>query len=245
MFPETRWSLLAAATLHGDPAGREALESLCRTYWPAVERFLLSRGWSPQDAEDLTQEFFAAILPSRVWQRADRTRGKFRNFLLGVLMRVLSRHQRRGQAARRGAGITTLELDALAAAGIEFSAPDGEVQSAFDQAWAERILESAMESLSGAWPANHPDELLLLQRFLPGGDDPPAYEAAATALGCTPSSFKSRLFRFRQRFRELIEQNVALTISAPHELNAEIAWLEKVLSHPGFEPRESIQAGLK
>ena len=229
MFPETRWTLIAAATLDGEASGRAALESLCRSYWPAVVAFLTGRGFPQQDAEDLAQEFFASLIASRLWQRADQSRGRFRTFLLGALIRVVSHHQRHQQALKRGAGVTTLDLDQLP----EIAAPEAEAQLFFDQVWAEQMLENALAELEAEWP--QPAEFLVLQRFLPVGDDPPAYEAAARELDCSVGAFKSRVLRFRARFRELIEAQVACTVATPHDLADELRHLERILADPGYE----------
>jgi RNA polymerase sigma-70 factor (ECF subfamily) len=229
MFPETRWTLIAAATMNGDESGKLALEALCKAYWPAVVQFLEGRGQSHEEAEDIAQEFFAALIASRLWQRADQTRGRFRSFLLGALMRVVIHHERQRLALKRGSGSALLDIDSLP----EIAAPESDEQLVFDRAWAERVLENALEALEDDWP--QPAEFMVLQRFLPVGDDPPAYEAAARQLDCSMGAFKSRVLRFRARFRELIEAQVARTVNTPHEIADELLHLERILAHPGFE----------
>jgi RNA polymerase sigma-70 factor (ECF subfamily) len=95
MFPSTRWTLLAQATMTGDPAGRAALSRLCENYRPPVVAFLRSRGLAPAEADDLTQDLFTRLLSSRAWKRADPERGKFRTFLLGILQHIMSGRGRR------------------------------------------------------------------------------------------------------------------------------------------------------
>lgn len=232
MFPETRWTLIAAATLNGDASGKRALETLCQAYWPAVVSFLQSRGQTREEAEDITQEFFAALVESRLWQRADQARGRFRNFLLGSLMRTMSRYARHQQAAKRGGSVARIALDELSDLGVELATTDDDERIRFDRAWAERVLERAMERLADEW--DDENALQMLQRFLPMGEDAPAYEAAASELGCTLAALKLRVYRFRQRFREHIESEVACTVSEPHEVAEELRHLERVLMDPGF-----------
>lgn len=232
MFPETRWTLIAAATLNGDASGKRALETLCEAYWPAVVGFLQMRGQSREEAEDLTQEFFAALVESRLWQRADQARGRFRNFLLGALMRTMSRHSRHQQAEKRGGQIMRIALEELTDMGTELATTDEIDRLKFDRAWAERVLERAMERLADEWEDEN--ELMLLQRFLPMGEDVPAYEAAASELGCTLTALKIRVHRFRHRFREHIESEVARTVSEPLDVAEELRYLERVLMDPGF-----------
>lgn len=233
MFPETSWTLVAAATLNGDPSGRRALESLCQAYWPAVVAFLQNRQHTREEAEDLAQEFFAALVESRLWQRADQARGRFRSFLLGALMRTISKHVRHQQAGKRGGQVALVAIDELADQGIELAAGDEHERMHFDRVWAERVLDRAMERLA----EDHDDgrELLMLQRFLPLGEDAPDYESAARELGCTLAALKLRVHRFRQSFRDCIESEVARTVSTPHEVADELDHLERILSHPGFE----------
>jgi RNA polymerase sigma factor (sigma-70 family) len=233
MFPDTPWTLVAAASLSGDSAGRRALESLCQAYWPAVATFLQSRGHDREEAEDITQEFFSALVESRLWERADQSRGRFRNFLLGALMRSISTHWRHQQAAKRGGGVVALSLNELEDVGIEISVADDGDRLRFDHAWAVRLLERAMERLAEEWEDEA--ELQMLQRFLPLGDDAPAYENAASELGCTLAALKSRVLRFRGRFREHIESEVARTVHEPHEIAGELQHLERVLAAPDFE----------
>lgn len=233
MFPDTRWTLIAAATLNGDAAGRRALDALCRAYWPAVVTFLQCRGQSREEAEDIAQEFFAALVESRLWQRADQARGRFRSFLLGALMRVVSHHARHQEAGKRGGGAALLSLDELEEQGHESAAPDADAQMLFDRAWAGRVLERAMEALMNE--AEDEAEFLMMQRFLPMAEDVPAYESAAHKLGCSLGAFKSRVLRFRARFRELVEGEVACTVSAPHEVAEELGYLERILLDPGYQ----------
>lgn len=233
MFPETRWTLIAAATLNGDADGRRALEMLCQAYWPAVVAFLQSRGHLREEAEDIAQEFFAALVQSRLWESANQARGRFRSFLLGALMRIVSHHTRHQSALKRGGDTNTVAFELLEGGGVDFAASDANEQWRFDRAWAVRVLERAMEALSEEW--DDKAELLLLMRFLPLADDVPSYAQAAEELSCTLAAFKLRVHRFRARYRELIEREVASTVSTPQEVAEELAYLERILRDPGFE----------
>ncbi len=234
-FPTTHWSVLAQATLHGDAEGQAALDRLCRAYWRPVADFLRQRGWKEADAEDLTQEFFQALLVSRGWQRADRARGKFRNFLLGALMRVLSIDKERAQAQKRGSGQMLVSLDAMADEGFEAGEVDPAVALIFDQAWAEQVMEAALDGLSLAWEEEGRGMALqVLLAYLPAGAQPLPYEEAAEKLGMSLGAVKSQILRLRREFREGLEAQIARTVSAPHEIAEEMAHLYQVLAHPGF-----------
>ena len=228
MFPQTPWTLLAAATLNGDAAGRHALSSICEVYRPAVLSFLTGKLQDEQLAEDVTQDFFVELIESRLWERADPEKGRFRNFLLGAVMRVLNGEWRRRYAQKRGGGQADASLDEIE----ELALPSNADQLMFDRAWAERVLEHAMERLEDEW--DDEKELLVLQRFLPLQEaEPPAYESAASQLGCSLGAFKSRVLRFRQRFRELVESSVARTVSDPLDAAEELRHLQRVLMHEG------------
>lgn len=258
-FPTTHWSVLAQATMSGDAAGREALGALCQAYWRPVADFLRHRGWSEADAEDLTQDFFRSLLESRGWHAADRARGKFRNFLLGALMRVLNQAKDHAHALKRGGGQLVASLDELAGKGFEpadfwCESPHGTAGDAasliFDQAWAEQVMEGAMEAVAEAWEtAGKGDAFSVLLPFLSlsasaspdeTGEERPgaagSYEAAARELGVSTGAVKSRILRLRQEFREALERQIAKTVSAPHEIAEEMAYLREVLSAPGLQP---------
>ena len=186
-FPTTHWSVLAQATLHGDAAGRAALGKLCQAYWRPVADFLRQRGWSQTDAEDMTQEFFSSLLQSRGWQRADRARGKFRNFLLGALMRVLHKERERSQAQKRGGGQMLASLDELAEDGFEPGEMDPSAAQIFDHAWAEQVMDSALETVATAWEEEGRGQALqVLLAFLPAGAQPMPYEQGGATAGHEP-----------------------------------------------------------
>ena len=231
-FPETRWTMLAEATLHGDAAGRAALEELCRRYWPPVRDFLCARGLAAEDAEDVAQEFFAGLLKSGGWQAADRSRGRFRSFLMGGVERTLISWRRRAMAAKRGGGARPETLDehdvpAPAAAAEEL---------AFDSAWAERVMEVAMDALEQEFETQgRGTEFAVLLPFLSQSSGAEASAAAAAELGIGPTAIKSKIFRLRQRFRDCILAEVSRTVETPHEAEEEMAYLFRILSRPAAE----------
>lgn len=233
-FPDTRWTMLAHATLNGDESGRAALEELCRRYRPAVHEYLTGRGITAVEAEDVTQDFFSALIRSGGWHLADRARGRFRNFILGAVERTLTERRRRSRAEKRGGGTVPLSLQELAAYGIEPEAAPEDVRR-FDTAWAERVLEVAMEALENEFSQQgRGGEFEMQVRFLGGSATQSAMHAAAAAMGVSPAAMKSKVFRLRQRFRDCILTEVSRTVETPHEAEAEMAYLFEVLSQPGF-----------
>lgn len=234
-FPETHWTMLAQATLNGDEAGRAALDELCRRYWPAVRDFLTARGFAAEEAEDLTQDFFAGLMKSGGWHAADRARGRFRSFLLGALERTLTERRRRVTAQKRGGGAVAMSLEELSDDGMEpVAAPEDDRR--FDIAWAERVLEVAMDALEREMAEQgRGEEFGSLVPFLGASAGNAASEAAAAVLGVGGAALKSKVFRLRQRFRDCILAEISRTVDTPHEAEEEMSWLFEVLSQPGFD----------
>ena len=236
-FPETKWTMLAQATLNGDAAGRAALEELCRRYWPAVRDFLVLRGYAPEEAEDAAQDFFSSLMQSGGWHHADRARGRFRNFLLGALERTLVQRRRRATAQKRGGGAAAVSLEEIA----EVAAEGDERQ--FDTAWAERVLEVAMDALERECAEEgRGGEFGMLVPFLGTSADAKSGGAASAALGVSEAAVKSKVFRLRQRFRDAILAEISRTVETPHEAEEEMAWLFAVLSQPGVALRRETGA---
>ena len=228
-FPTTRWSLLAQATIHGDAMQREALAEFYRRYREPVVSYL--RRHQPEArADDLSQEFFLHLIENSTLQRADPLRGRFRSFLLGALNRFLARTRVHEAAAKRGSGEAALSLDALTLGAGEPVVPAA-VAEAFDRDWARSLIVRVRCQLSSDWRGKTTD-LALFMRFLPGSVDTPAYEAAALTLGWSLARLKTEVFRLRQKFRDQVRQEVALTVETPHEIELEMAHLHLVLADP-------------
>ena len=231
-FPTTHWSLLADASLSGDTEARAGLARLCESYRPPVVAFLAQRG-HPANAEDLAQEFFLKLLESRAWKRADRTQGRFRTFLLGTLMHVVGRVRARGEAECRGGGAFTGSLDELAENGFEPSAESEAGDVVFDRAWALQLMDTAFAGVARPFlESGREREWDVISRFLPGAGEPPGYEEAAALLGISLPALKTAVHRVRQNFRAELRAAVARTVGAAHEIDAELAYLHRVLSAP-------------
>ena len=236
-FPTTRWSLLAKATLSGETAGRQALEELCRRYWSPLYQFTHARGYSEAEAKDLTQEFLLHLLEHSTLQKADRMRGRFRSFLCGALVRFLWDAEDKRRAAKRGGGAPHLDLDTAAA---QVSAPASTDELLFDREWALVILENALRSVQQQFEAA-PNQFAVLRRFLPGSLEVPSYEDAAMQLSLSLPALKSELHRLRQRFKAAVREEVASTVSAPHEIDQEMTHLQQVLMDKGIDWRSATK----
>ena len=233
MFPSTHWSLLARATLDGESQGRAALDELCRRYWSPLRQFIRLRGCAEAEAEDLTQEFLLHVLEHATLHKADRVRGKFRTFLLGALVRFLGDERDRRQALKRGGGATHISLATAEEASTSQPAADAGI---FDREWAVTILENALRQVRQEFASGGDvNRFEVLQHFLPGTLQVPSYEDAAAQLAMSLPAFKSEVHRLRQRFRTIVRQEVASTVSAPHELDEEVDYLGNVLMDKGSD----------
>lgn len=231
-FPTTQWSLLARATMSGETAARQALEDLYRRYWSPLYQFVRARGFTESEAEDLTQEFLLHLLEHSTLRRADRERGKFRSFLCGALVRFLGDANDKRRAQKRGGAAAHVELDSAAEQLGAVSTPDGLL---FDREWALVILENALQTVEREFqPAG---KFAVLRQFLPGSIATPAYDRAANDLGVSLAALKSELHRLRRRFRAAVREEVAATVSAPHEIEQELNHLQKVLMDRGIDWR--------
>lgn len=231
-FPTTHWSLLARASLNGEVEARAALEELCRRYWLPVHQFIQFRGHREAGAEDLTQDFFLHVCRHSTFSRADRMRGRFRTFLLGALVKFLANETDRANAQKRGGGAADLRLDEMDDCEAPPTPPT--VLADFDREWATTILANALERVRGEFTDTGRGEVFAtLKNFLPGASAPPAYEDAAQRIGSSVPALKSEVHRLRLRFRALIREEVAATVSAPHEIEEELAHLQSVLMDRG------------
>ncbi len=237
LFPTTCWTDLAHASLNGDTVARSALEGLCQRYWTPVYGFVRARRYSEAEAEDLTQGFFVRILESASWKRACPTRGRFRTFLLGAVVHFLMDEKERRNAAKRGGGEQPLSLDELPT-NLVPSSPETDPARVreFDRAWAVALMDGAMRNLEAEFrEAGAEARFTALLPFLPVGLEQPAYETAAASAGLTLSALKTEVLRLRRRFRLCLRAEVARTVDAPHEIDAELAYLQEVLLDPGHD----------
>ncbi len=229
-FPTTRWSLLAQATLHGDSAGGAALGEFYRRYREPVVGFIARQSDQRENAEDLAQGFFLHMIEGSALRRADRARGRFRSFLLGALVRFLARERARAAAEKRGAGTASVSLEEWGEDAADIAVPPA-VSRAFDHEWARDLLGRARGEVEAAWVAKGAaGDLAKLKNFLPGATATPTYEEAAEQLGWPVARLKTEVFRLRQQFREQVRAEVALTVEAPHEVDAEMKHLHAVLA---------------
>ncbi len=232
-FATTHWSVVLAAG-HGDsPQALEALETLCRTYWYPLYVYIRRRGHGPEDAQDLTQEFFLRLLKRNYPAQADQARGRFRSFLLLTLNHFLSDEQERATAQKRGGGQVFVALDEQAPEDRYRLEPADELdpEKAFERRWAQTVLDQALARLRSEYATAGEAALYeVLKTFEPGEQNPLSYAEAARRLGVTESAVKSLIHRLRQRHRQLVREEIAHTVSTAAEVDEELRHLIAVIS---------------
>jgi RNA polymerase sigma factor (sigma-70 family) len=232
-FNTTHWSVvLGAGKLHSQQTA-EALEKLCRAYWQPLYFFARRKGHSDADAKDLTQQFFSMLLQRNDFAGMDPARGKFRTFLLVSFTHFLANEFDRASALKRGGGKTVVSLDTLSDEQVrQFeSSPDAQPGMAFDRHWAASILAQALARLKSEFSAGGKSvQFERLRPHLTAEGAAAEYAGMAEQLGVAPSSVPVLVHRFRQRYRELVRDEVAQTLSSPAELDEEMRHLFKVLN---------------
>jgi RNA polymerase sigma factor (sigma-70 family) len=224
-FHTTHWSVVLAAGRPSSPHARDALASLCQVYWYPLYAYIRRKGHSPTDAQDLTQEFFTWLLEKNIAGKADRTRGRFRSFLLTSLDHFLAKHWRRAGTRKRGGGQTVLSLDLAAGENRYTLEPAHELtaEMIFLRRWALTLLEKTLTSLRDEFAER--GKLELFEHLKPhlGGDETTVpYSQIAELLGKTEGAVKVAVHRLRQRCRELLRAEIAQTVSGPDEVDEEL-----------------------
>jgi len=232
-FTTTHWSVVLAAGHPSSPDAQGALEQLCRTYWYALYAYVRRCGHSPEDAQDLTQEFFARLLAGNYVAAAEPGKGKFRWFLLCAVKRFLLKERDRLGALKRGGGLTFVPFDSQQAEGryrLEVADPSA-ADKLFDRAWAIAVIEKAHELLRGEYLAEGKGRLFdQLKVFLSADPAEVTYGQVGDALQMTEGAVKVAVHRLRRRFGDLLREQIAQTVQCPAELDEELQHLRTLFS---------------
>ena len=207
------------------PQASEAMAQLCRTYWYPLYVYVRRKGYNVHDAKDLTQEFFARLLGKDYLRAVDRTKGKFRSFLLAALEHFLANEWRNARAQKRGGQFSFISLDETAAEQqyLQVSTSNLSPEKLYEQQWATTLLEQVLvqlrEEFVGACKEALFDELKV---FLTGEKRATSYEDLAQKLGTTEAALKMAVSRMRRRYGQLLRAEIANTVSSPEAVEEEL-----------------------
>lgn len=232
-FAPTQWSLVLLARDRASPRADEALATLCRAYWYPLYAYIRRQVPTAEQAEDLTQEFFARLLEKDFLRTVDRGRGRFRAFLLACCKHFLANERDRAGARKRGEGCAVLSLDFASAADRYRREPADTLtpEKLFERRWALTLLDQALERLGREWAGAGKGELFdHLKATLVDATGKPSHAEAAAALGMSEAAVKKAAQRLRERYRLLLRELIAATVDGPGEIDDEIRSLFAALS---------------
>ncbi|MCX6929466.1 MAG: sigma-70 family RNA polymerase sigma factor [Verrucomicrobia bacterium] len=233
LFATTHWSVVLAAAHEEIPEAAAALERLCRTYWYPLYAYVRRQGYEVADAQDLTQGFFAHILPRGFLKRASPAKGKFRSFVLGALKYFLADEWAKLQAQKRGGGLAPVFLDAQTAEARYRLEPVDlmDAERLFERRCATALLDRVLERLEEEYSTSGRKSVFeQLRGCLLGEKSSATYAEIAAASQMTEGAVKVAVHRLRQRYRELFREEVAQTVEEPSEVNDEVRHLFAVLT---------------
>ena len=232
-FTTTHWSVVLAAKQEPSAEVDAALNRLCKAYWWPLYAFVRRRGYEAHDAQDLTQEFFARLLAKDFLRAVDRSKGKFRSFLLAALEHFLAKEWRRSHTQKRGGKFTFVSLDDGSAETqfLQVASSDLSAEKLFERQWALTLLDQVITRLREEQVAAGKGELFeQLKIFLTGEKRAVAYADLALRLNTTEAALKMAVSRLRQRYGELLRAEIAQTVAGPEEVEEELRALVAALS---------------
>jgi DNA-directed RNA polymerase specialized sigma24 family protein len=231
-FETTEWSLVVAAGGDDSAAARAALSTLCEIYWYPLYAYIRRRGTGPEDARDLTQAFFAALIARRDLRDLDRTRGRFRAFLLASLQHFLANEAERRHAKKRGGGTVTLSLDLDQAEGRYRVEPASAAtpEHLYERRWALTVINRVLARLRAEFEIEgRGREFDALKSCLLGEAAPGGYAALSARLGTSEGAVKVAVHRLKRRFQAGLKRDVAATVASPDDVRDEIRYLIRAL----------------
>jgi RNA polymerase sigma-70 factor (ECF subfamily) len=232
-FATTHWTVVLTAGSPDSSRYREALETLCQAYWYPLYAYLRRCGHTPHEAEDQIQGFFAYLLERRALRRVDPRRGKFRSFLLGTLKHFLTDERDRAQAQKRGGGHRLLSLNVQDAENQYAIEPADQLSPdrLFERRWALTVLNRTMARLKADWTSRGREHVFVaLRAYLTQEDDAVPYRDMAARLHTSEGAVKGSVHRLRQRYRELLCQEIAETVASTAQVEDEVHELFKAVT---------------
>lgn len=232
-FDATQWSVVLAAVDSESIVARRALATLCETYWKPLYVYVRHRGYSREEAEDLTQEFFAHIILRDGLRNVRQELGRFRSFLLVSLRNFLADEWDKSHAQKRGGDNLTISMDF---ASVEVSIASGAgnrstPESIYEEGWAHAVLSGVLDQVESEYAESGKSEVFdSLKDLIVDPDSVPPYRELANHLGMSEGAVKTAAHRLRKRYRRALKEHVARTLADPSEVNDEIRHLISVLA---------------
>lgn len=225
--------MVVAAAQRASPEAHESLARLCQAYWFPLYAYVRRRGYTADDAHDLTQAFFTRLLEKNWLLAADRTKGRFRAFLLTAMKHFLADEWDRERAEKRGGGRALLPL-ALETAEARYAREPADLETPdriFERRWALTLLDEVLGRLRSEYVRAGKTALFeALHPCLVGERTAQPYAELARTLGSTESAVKSAVHRLRARYRELLREEVASTLDDGEAVDEELRHLLAVLT---------------
>jgi RNA polymerase sigma-70 factor (ECF subfamily) len=230
-FATTHWSVVLTARGES-PAAQEALEKLCRIYWWPLYGFVRRQGYTTEEAQDLTQGFFAMLLERRDLDVVRREKGRLRSYLLVSLKNFLAKAHRREMAVKRGEGRALVSLEELLTrerADLE-PADSLSVDRIYERRWALTLLEQVLGRLESEYQTAGNAKLFdHLKELLSDEPDRRSQADVAAELGMTEDAVKQAFHRLCQRYRQLLRDEIAQTVAVPGDVEDELRHFISVL----------------
>lgn len=233
VFVTTHWSIVLAAGLDSSRNAQAALEQLCRTYWYPLYTYVRRRGYSPHDAEDLTQSFFARLLEKDGLAKADRERGRFRTFLITSMNHLLADEWDKSRRQKRGGGQSIVSFDAATAEERYQLEPHdlSDPLAVFERRWVAMLMNAVLTRLEQEYCETGRRELFTrLKDFIAGDRGQISYAEAGRQIHLSENAVKQAVHRLRRRYRQLFRDEVAQTVVNPTEIDDEVRHILAVVS---------------
>jgi DNA-directed RNA polymerase specialized sigma24 family protein len=235
-FASTRWTVVrqAADSQTASQHALSALSELCQIYWRPVYVFVRRQGIPQHDAQDLTQGFFADLIESRAYSRADPTKGRFRSFLLGTLKHFVAHTRDHNRAQKRGGGNTPVQLDEATVSEAETYASrciDWSADGVFDREWAASVARQALDRLAQEYELGGKAALFEALKFRLTAGDAAAipYDELANRLGRTAAHLRVEVTRLRARYRAILREEVSGTVVDSSDVDEELRYLRQAM----------------
>jgi DNA-directed RNA polymerase specialized sigma24 family protein len=235
-FASTRWTVVrqAADSQTASQHALSALSELCQIYWRPVYVFLRRQGIAQHDAQDLTQGFFADLIESRAYSRADPIKGRFRSFLLGTLKHFVAHARDHDRAQKRGGGSVPVELDEAAISEAETYASrcnHWSVDNVFDREWAASLARQTLDRLAQEYELGGKGALFqaLKSRLIASDAAAASYEELANRLGRTAAHLRVDVSRLRARYGTVLREEVSGTVVDPRDVDEELRYLRQAM----------------